>query len=307
MKMNDRIPLLISILNVIIAAFVPAVVALHLYERGAVPEKDVLITKTIIDPLADLSKVVLGTGMVRLVSGDSTISVLGIEKTTITNIGQPTILAQDFFSGFSVRVKEPWTILTVDSSSSKMRVNWKAQSKTEWVMEPLLLNQNDTVDLNVYYTTAENRGKLQNESPTTWDVRIAGLKQPKLSTYSSRADPVYTSPRTQSLLQKLLNTAGTWVSGANVMGILFLFIVFSYAHLWIAGRVGVPFLKVKTGVLAGWIGVCVALCAAEALATYVFTMEYRTDWDMSFHLFNLFPISLNALILWSGLRAAAAR
>jgi hypothetical protein len=308
---HNKIAFFISLLNAIIAATIPALVAIKLYQRGAIPEKDVRLVKNVIDPLADLSKVITKGDTIRILADQTSITNLRIEKTSITNAGESPIQAQDFFSGFSVKLMAPWTFLTIDTDSSKIKVAWKTQSKNEWVMEPLLLNPGDTLDLTLYYTS-ENPVPKESllGSASSWDVRIAGLRRiNKTDVYSPDTYPYPIAEK--NWLERVIDSFATYRSGTTSLLILCLFGVIAAAHVFLAQKVGIPILGLQAGVLATLVAVLVALGSAEsisifsvaAFSTNLHSQFARSETSYLIYFVNASPILLNLIILWSSVKA----
>lgn len=313
---DHKATFVISVLNALIAAAIPALVALNLYDRGSVAEKGVTIIRSVIDPLTDLSRVIAKGNSIKLLYGESPLVNLRIEKTLITNTGKSTILASEFFTGFEVKVHTPWELLTVDTESSKVKVAWEKQSSTEWTMKPLLLNEGETIELTVYYTSKQAASPgASNDAATTWDARVAGLKKIKVEeTYDIPKNLYGRSER--GFIDQLLDAIAVIHTGVAVFALLLLFFALSFAQISLVQSVGIPLFGMRPSVRATCVVVAVALCASESITTYAFSViPNNTIWKDAgffggvtrgwiFHLVNLAPIILSGAILWTSLRRA---
>jgi hypothetical protein len=278
----------LSLVVILLTAFVPAYVAYDLYSRGPSPEKHIELERVpTIDALRDISQEGI---RVKLTLNEQPIDNLSISSATIKNAGSVPVLPIDYHEKLSVSVNEPWKIINVNNSYPKhfVQLHWKRVNDTKFEAEPALLNPGDIVSTKVYLTNTKF-GAISildkaSEPQVTWSVRIVNL-------------PAFYEP--PSFLERVqgkyfgfeVNLSGWGLPFTIVAALLFQAL---YLHLLSCA-----------GFLNGWnwrviaVILCVSLlsfAAAESSATYLFG-NIRTEIQGVQHWANAPFIMIHILVL----------
>jgi hypothetical protein len=282
----------LAVVATLLSAFIGAMVAYDLKDKGPYPEKAIEADYGWpSDLLTDLSNNKAGL-TVSIKKGESEISNLRIIHTLVQNTGKSPIVPSDYFEPLSLRTADPWHIIAVASveTGSAVRnskvghmvpLEWSRKSDNEFVSKPALLNPGDMVPATVYLTGPERPAEADEGTPVQWAARIINLRE------------ISEPPKVTFRAEASLLNVNVWG-----WGIPFLLASFAlYEGLYLLGlyRLGAfndpgygSFLLILASSL-------ISLSAAEAGTTYIFgTSPFFQGVN---HWMNAPPLILNVVLL----------